>query len=810
MMVKDEEKRLPTALASVKDLVDEIVVVDTGSSDKTVEIAKSYGAKVYYHPWEYDFSKHRNQSIQYASGDWLFILDADEELAEESGPELQRMRSLAPEVHCVMFKLYNSMTSGGDTFLLHPRLFRNFVGFHYEGKVHNRPIVTGQTYVSEIKLLHYGYNEDSRTMEAKHQRRVTMIRKWVEEEPESFHARSYLAHALQARSESWPEAMEQAKTGLELLQQHPQRERRNFAPHLYYPLLNTLSALNRDDEARQHALDCLQLAPDFPDPQLFICLGYFKKQQWPEVYESACKFIQMQSYCEAHPEQFVYYENLSRGQLNSVRMRLIIACAQLGRDEQEAENVFIDMFGAQDAELQSKLTVQNLLAANFGSLAQRLAAQAQAKMPQWPWPANLLFLAEMKSREQESTNIKAEGKKMLEAGALDQALPLLLKSAETLQYDDKVLMDIAEVYRQKGDVEQAVAWMSKGLNLHPGHPGAWKYLADYYYQARQFPSAAACYRRYLQMSPAPGDEVNANYQQSLQNSLHMVTVRQRPPKLVLFMINSLSFQLFKQPAPHFLMGKAWGELLLTGFENMIEPLWASLMTGVSPAIHGLSQDSAWDNPRTVKDLKVKSIWELINLSAGFAGVPLISAAALNLPGWTLPGYPFGLLSPEKVRPGALTGLALAQGYRSDFLLSRFDEDCLPNSLDGNIMQEAFMMQQERNKILTALEMPAVDILVIGLNFAEYQQRVHGVAAYNTFCLYQQLYGWLEIVMAALQPENFAIIGQRGYGMEAGVYHGGCYALSWLKGENGQAVLYDIAPEIMKLLGQDSRALGQPR
>ena len=86
MIVKDEEEFLPGCLESVKEAVDEIIIVDTGSTDRTVEIAKSYGAKVYFHPWENDFSKARNYSISYATGDWIMYLDADEELFKEDIP----------------------------------------------------------------------------------------------------------------------------------------------------------------------------------------------------------------------------------------------------------------------------------------------------------------------------------------------------------------------------------------------------------------------------------------------------------------------------------------------------------------------------------------------------------------------------------------------------------------------------------------------------------------------------------------------------------------------------------------------------
>jgi glycosyltransferase involved in cell wall biosynthesis len=83
MIVKNEQASLPQALTSVKDIVDEMVVLDTGSTDQTVEIARKFSAKVYHFEWCNDFSAARNEALKYVQGKWVLVLDADEVLTAE-------------------------------------------------------------------------------------------------------------------------------------------------------------------------------------------------------------------------------------------------------------------------------------------------------------------------------------------------------------------------------------------------------------------------------------------------------------------------------------------------------------------------------------------------------------------------------------------------------------------------------------------------------------------------------------------------------------------------------------------------------
>lgn len=90
MIVKNEELALPKCLGSVKGVVDEMVVLDTGSCDRTPEIAREFGARVYHFEWCNDFSAARNESLKYVQGDWVLVLDADEVLVPEIVPTLKQ------------------------------------------------------------------------------------------------------------------------------------------------------------------------------------------------------------------------------------------------------------------------------------------------------------------------------------------------------------------------------------------------------------------------------------------------------------------------------------------------------------------------------------------------------------------------------------------------------------------------------------------------------------------------------------------------------------------------------------------------
>lgn len=115
MIVKNEEKCLARCLNCVKDIVDEIVIVDTGSTDHTKEIAYQFTDKVYDYEWIDNFSDARNFSFSKATKPYMMWLDADDILLEKDQLELKKLKqNLLPEVDMVMMKYFTAFDKEGN------------------------------------------------------------------------------------------------------------------------------------------------------------------------------------------------------------------------------------------------------------------------------------------------------------------------------------------------------------------------------------------------------------------------------------------------------------------------------------------------------------------------------------------------------------------------------------------------------------------------------------------------------------------------------------------------------------------------
>lgn len=191
MMMKNEEEHLDRTLSALKPLINdinsELIILDTGSTDKSVEIAKRYTDNLYFAKWNDNFADMRNLSISYSSGDWILIIDADEELISYERMIEFFNSNLYKNYNCASIELKNIMCEDGDTYdkASVPRLFRNEDSFRYEGAIHEQPIYRNPLYNNIASFNHYGYMfSDEEIKQKKLKRNEAILMSEINKSPE--------------------------------------------------------------------------------------------------------------------------------------------------------------------------------------------------------------------------------------------------------------------------------------------------------------------------------------------------------------------------------------------------------------------------------------------------------------------------------------------------------------------------------------------------------------------------------------------------------------------------------------------------
>lgn len=184
MIVRDEEQNLAACLSPVAHLFDEIVIVDTGSQDNTKEIARSFTPHVYDFAWCDDFSAARNASMQHASGDWIFWLDADDRLSPENVTRLSNLLDQELTDHPRVILIDTILAPVEDnqepSLVTHARLFRRSPNLHWEGRVHEQlqpdfATLGYEQVFAGLQIDHIGYR-DNALRERKDRRKIRLLR----------------------------------------------------------------------------------------------------------------------------------------------------------------------------------------------------------------------------------------------------------------------------------------------------------------------------------------------------------------------------------------------------------------------------------------------------------------------------------------------------------------------------------------------------------------------------------------------------------------------------------------------------------
>ncbi|GAA4378633.1 glycosyltransferase family 2 protein [Nocardioides caricicola] len=179
MIVRDEARCIERCLESVRELVDEMVVVDTGSTDDTVALAEAAGATVHHVTWADDFAAARNVALGHCTGDWVLVLDADEWLV--SGAEVVTSLRSAEPVFTGAVEIASPTSDGTVTMIRQVRVLPS--GARYTGRIHEQPDVIGEERALDVRLEHDGYLAEQLASKAGRNRRLLEMS--LAEDPEN-------------------------------------------------------------------------------------------------------------------------------------------------------------------------------------------------------------------------------------------------------------------------------------------------------------------------------------------------------------------------------------------------------------------------------------------------------------------------------------------------------------------------------------------------------------------------------------------------------------------------------------------------
>jgi GT2 family glycosyltransferase/Tfp pilus assembly protein PilF len=304
MMIKNESKHLERCLTSVKPILSaieaELVIVDTGSEDDSVAIAKRYTDKVYSHPWNNDFAAMRNITINYASGKWIFVLDGDEviENPEEFINFFKSGNDRKFNTGIIRMKNYTTENETKYTLALIPRLFKKDKDFGYIGAIHEQAKLKEPVCYLDANVLHYGYNSaDTELMERKFSRNIQILKNELKKDPENIYywfqiAQSYAAHG---------DNEEALSADLMAYEFAKRQEKLSDNMYIYTHLALVYFSSKKYDELEKICLEALAIKDGYIDFYYFLAKAQQQLLKNMEAINSYHVYLDMVNHYESYP-----------------------------------------------------------------------------------------------------------------------------------------------------------------------------------------------------------------------------------------------------------------------------------------------------------------------------------------------------------------------------------------------------------------------------------------------------------------------------------------------------------------------------
>jgi len=335
LIAKNEEKNIRYCLEHLKSVVDEQIVVDTGSTDRTVEIAEEMGAKVFHFEWINDFSAARNYAIDKAKGDWIIFLDCDEYFSEDSVPKLKRYMKMWTKdknvdgIMCQMIHIdkdKNSLTVANN---ISPRVFKNKKNLKYKNKIHealsnsyksNGRINAGDA-SNNLIIYHTGYDKEIVVEKNKIERNISMIKSSIEENPEDAKMYFYLSNEYY-RIDKYEDAIKSAR---ESIIHKIEGKDDFFHPLSYRNILSSMYDMYAPLKEIKKEFDiAVSEYPAYPDYYFIMGITLLRENDNDDAIECLEKCIEL---CNAYKMKI---ESNSVAKIDNVYTALIKANAQAG------------------------------------------------------------------------------------------------------------------------------------------------------------------------------------------------------------------------------------------------------------------------------------------------------------------------------------------------------------------------------------------------------------------------------------------------------------------------------------------------
>ncbi|MBI3862380.1 MAG: glycosyltransferase [Planctomycetia bacterium] len=490
MIERDNETTIGAALESIRPWVDEIVVVDTGSKDKTPEICRQYGARLLAFPWCDDFSAARNESLKHARGRWIFWMDSDDTISAECGQKLRTLADGPHQENTLGYIVQVHCPGAGDegnldvTAVDHVKLIRNRPDLRFEGRIHEQllPAIRragGDVAWTDIYVRHSGSDHSPEGFQRKLERDLRILHRELEETPTHPFVLFNLGMTY-ADAKRYDEAIGYLERCLTVSTPDESHLRKAYAL-----LVSSLSQAGRYDDAWASCQRGLSLYPDDKELLFRSAMVHHHFGRLADAEETYLRVL--------NGEEPRHFSSIDQG-LAGFKTRHNLAI------------VYDDMGRLDKAEEQWRLIVSEV--PNY--------------RPAWRGLTEVLLnqgrtaaLSELVNDARRRKDLAGEARLIVsrmreQAGDIDSALRELDAAETELNGDDEPLRRRCRMLFERVAPEAAEGALERLVACDPDDAAAYHNLGTAYLNGRKYSAAARSFRRSLDLrpdSPATKDQL---------------------------------------------------------------------------------------------------------------------------------------------------------------------------------------------------------------------------------------------------------------------------------------------------------------